>query len=182
MDIDYWALFRMAKSLLISSGLIDELLIKVVAVPPPVVAGDVAAEDVVVMVAIPFKLWVRLCRRKSQFRRKTFPQDAQWYGLMSVWVSKCVFKLDLWLKLRLQTGHLCGDSSMCRILWTARVRDWQNPLPHSRHLKGFSFEWMYLGGIRIEKKTEVFWLTIEIIRIQFTQVGKINFINFFLSL
>lgn len=129
-------MFRMATSLFISSGLIDELLIKVVVPPPPPTAEEVAA--------VPFKLWVRLCRRKSQFRRNTFPQDAQWYGLMSVWVSRWVFKLDRWLKLRLQTGHLCGDSSMCRILWTAKVRDWQNPLPHSRHLNGFSLEWMYL--------------------------------------
>uniref|UniRef100_A0A1A9WI13 Uncharacterized protein n=1 Tax=Glossina brevipalpis TaxID=37001 RepID=A0A1A9WI13_9MUSC len=30
------------------------------------------------------------------------------------------------------------------ILCTASVRDWQNPLPHSAHLKGFSFEWIYL--------------------------------------
>lgn len=135
-------MFRIATSLLISNGLIDELLIKVVVPPPPPPTVAVTDEDTVT--PVPFKLWVRLWRRRSQFRRKTFPQDPQWYGLMSVWVSKCVFRLDLWLKLRLQTGHLCGDSSMWRILWTARVRDWQNPFPHSRHLKGFSFEWMYL--------------------------------------
>lgn len=29
-------------------------------------------------------------------------------------------------------------------LWTARVRLWQNPLPHVSHLKGFSLECMYL--------------------------------------
>lgn len=32
----------------------------------------------------------------------------------------------------------------CSVLWTARVLDWQNPFPHSWHLKGFSLEWMYL--------------------------------------
>lgn len=63
---------------------------------------------------------------------------------MSVCVSKWVFRFDRWLKLRLQTGHLWGDSSRWRILWTASVRDWQNPFPHSVHLNGFSFEWMYL--------------------------------------
>jgi hypothetical protein len=68
----------------------------------------------------------------------------QLYGLMSVCVSRCVFRFDRWLKLRLHTGHLCGDSSKCRILCTANVRDWQNPLPHSRHLNGFSLECMYL--------------------------------------
>lgn len=35
---------------------------------------------------------------------------------------------------------------MCRVLWTARVLDWQKPFPHSWHLKGFSLEWMYLEG------------------------------------
>lgn len=93
------------------------------------------------------RLCVRLCLLRSQFRRKTFPQAAQWYGLMSVCVSRWVLRFDRWLKLRLHTGHLCGDSSMCRILWTASVRDWQNPLPHSRHLKGFSLEWMYLRSV-----------------------------------
>lgn len=101
--------------------------------------------DVVsVILDIPVKLCVKLWRLRSQLRRNTLPHCEQWYGLMSVCVSKCVFKFDRWLKLRLQTGHLCGDSSRWRILWTANVRDWQNPLPHSKHLKGFSFEWMYL--------------------------------------
>lgn len=94
--------------------------------------------------AIPARLWVSEWRRRSQLRRNTLPHAKQWYGLMSVWVKRWVFRLDRWLKLRWQTGHLCGDSSMCRILWTASVRDWQKPLPHSRHLNGFSFEWMYL--------------------------------------
>lgn len=89
------------------------------------------------------RLCVKLCRRRSQLRRKTLPQE-QWYGLMSVWVSRWVLRLERWLKLREQTGHLWGDSSMCRILCTAKVRDWQNPFPHSPHLNGFSFEWMYL--------------------------------------
>lgn len=35
---------------------------------------------------------------------------------------------------------------MCRVLWTARVLDWQKPFPHSWHLKGFSLEWIYLEG------------------------------------
>lgn len=94
------------------------------------------------------KLWVRLCLLRSQFLRKTFPQVEQLYGLISVWVNRCVFRLDRWLKDLLQTGHLCGDSSMCRILWTAKVRDWQKPLPHSVHLKGFSLLWMYLKQIK----------------------------------
>lgn len=63
---------------------------------------------------------------------------------LSLCVRRCVFRLDRWLKERLHTGHLWGDSSMCRILWTARVRDWQNPFPHSAHLNGFSLLWMYL--------------------------------------
>lgn len=62
-----------------------------------------------------------------------------------VCVRRCVFRLLLWLKLRPQTGHLCGDSSMCRILWTAKVRLWQNPLPQSLHLNGFSLLCMYLS-------------------------------------
>lgn len=90
------------------------------------------------------KLWVRECRLRSQFRRNTFPHEAQWYGLMSVWVNRWVLRLLRWLKLRAQTGHLCGDSSMWRILWTARVRLWQKPLPHSAHLNGFSLLWIYL--------------------------------------
>lgn len=103
----------------------------------------------------PLRLWVRLCRRRSQLRRKTFPQEAQWYGLMSVCVKRWVFRFDRWLKLRLQTGHLCGDSSMCRILCTASVLDWQNPFPHSRHLKGFSFEWIYLESQNTEVTAKI---------------------------
>lgn len=72
---------------------------------------------------------------------------SRWCLFASAWVDRWVFRLDLWLKLLLQTGHLWGDSSMCRILWTANVLDWQNPLPHSEHLNGFSLEWMYLEKI-----------------------------------
>lgn len=39
-----------------------------------------------------------------------------------------------------------GLTCMCKVLWTARVLDWQKPFPHSWHLKGFSLEWMYLEG------------------------------------
>jgi len=102
------------------------------------------AEGLSSRLGIPPRLWVRLCRRKSQFRRKTLPQSEQWYGLMSVWVKRWVLRFDRWLKLRLQTGHLWGDSSIWSILWTARVRDWQKPLPHSVHLNGFSLLWIYL--------------------------------------
>ena len=41
-------------------------------------------------------------------------------------------------------SHCWDLTCICKVLWTARVRDWQNPLPHSWHLKGFSLEWMYL--------------------------------------
>ena len=68
-------------------------------------------------------------------------------GLTSVWVSKWVLRLDLWLKVRWQMGHLWGESSMCKIRCTARVRDWQNPLPHSLHLKGFSSEWIFMCAV-----------------------------------
>ena len=45
---------------------------------------------------------------------------------------------------RLREEEEEGDlDSMWRILCTARVLDWQNPFPHSSHLNGFSFEWMY---------------------------------------
>ena len=64
-------------------------------------------------------------------------------GLISVWVNKWVFKFDRWLKHLWQMGQRIGVSSMWRILWTANVLDWQNPLPHSLHLKGFSFECIY---------------------------------------
>lgn len=90
------------------------------------------------------RLWVKECLLRSQFRLNTLPQDAQLYGFMSVCVSRWVFKLDLWLNDLEQTGHLWGDSSRCRILCTASVLDWQKPLPHSPHLKGFSLLWMYL--------------------------------------
>lgn len=69
---------------------------------------------------------------------------SRWCLFASLCVNRWVFRFDLWLKLLLQTGHLCGDSSMWRILCTANVLDWQNPFPHSVHLKGFSFEWIYL--------------------------------------
>ena len=92
--------------------------------------------------------WLERCRCEGcpQVRR---PSDLSaisksWRGLMSVCVNKWVFKLDRWLKQRWQMGHRWGDSSMCKIRCTANVRDWQNPLPHSLHLKGFSLEWMYL--------------------------------------
>lgn len=104
-----------------------------------------------VSLPVPAKLCVKLWRLKSQFLRKTFPHAPQWYGLISVCVNRCVFRLDRWLKLRLHTGHLCGDSSRWRILCTANVRDWQKPLPHSVHLNGFSFEWMYLFSMKKKK-------------------------------
>lgn len=78
-------------------------------------------------------LWVNLCLRKSQFRLKTFLHWLHSYGLWSVWVRRWVLRFDLWLKLLLQIGHLWGDSSICRILWTAKVLDWQKPFPHSPH-------------------------------------------------
>lgn len=40
-----------------------------------------------------------------------------------VWICMCVLRLARWLKLRLHTGHLWGDSSKCVTLCTARVRD-----------------------------------------------------------
>jgi hypothetical protein len=43
---------------------------------------------VVDVVGIPFKLCVKLCRRKSQFLRNTLPHAAQWYGLISVCVNR----------------------------------------------------------------------------------------------
>lgn len=36
----------------------------------------------------------------------------------------------------------------CKVLWTAKVRDWQKPFPHSSHLNGFSLLWMYLWSLR----------------------------------
>lgn len=69
---------------------------------------------------------------------------SRWCLFASLCVNRWVFKFDLWLKLLLHTGHLWGDSSICKILCTARVLDWQNPFPHSVHLNGFSFEWIYL--------------------------------------
>jgi hypothetical protein len=91
-------------------------------------------------------VWVIMCLLRSQFLLNTLPQSWCWqlYGLISVCVNMCVFRFDLWLNDRPQVTHLCGESSMWRIRCTASVRDWQNPLPHSRHLNGFSFEWMYL--------------------------------------
>lgn len=98
------------------------------------------------------KLCVKLWRLKSQFLRNTLPHAEQWYGLISVCVNRWVFRFERWLKLRLHTGHLCGDSSKCNILCTASVRDWQNPLPHSVHLNGFSFEWIYLNVQQNERQ------------------------------
>lgn len=70
----------------------------------------------------------------------------------SVWVIMWVLRLDLWLKALLQIGHLWGDSSICRILCTASVRDWQKPLPHSEHLNGFSLLCIYLERQTILRK------------------------------
>lgn len=47
---------------------------------------------------------------------------------------------------RAERPRKAGLTCMCRVLWTARVLDWQKPFPHSWHLKGFSLEWMYLKG------------------------------------
>lgn len=74
---------------------------------------------------------------------------SRWCLFASLCVNKWVFKFDLWLKLLLHTGHLWGDSSMCKILCTAKVLDWQNPFPHSVHLNGFSLECMYLERMKI---------------------------------
>lgn len=69
------------------------------------------------------RLWVKLCLLRSQFLLNTFPHDEQLYGFISVCVNRWVFRFERWLKLRLHTGHLCGDSSICKILCTASVRD-----------------------------------------------------------
>lgn len=42
-------------------------------------------------------------------------------------------------------------SSACEARCTANVRDWQNPLPHSLHLNGLSFEWIYLIRQKVKK-------------------------------
>lgn len=76
------------------------------------------------------------------------PQSAD-SGVLTAWPSHQV----LFTKIRHLT--LDGFSSftcMCNVLWTARVLDWQKPFPHTWHLKGFSFEWMYL---RKKHKTNV---------------------------
>lgn len=66
-------------------------------------------------------------------------------------MSRWAFRLDRWLKVLLHTLHLCGGSSLCMILCTAKVLAWQNPLPQILHLKGFSFEWIYLKQKRDKK-------------------------------
>ena len=93
--------------------------------------------------------WTSLCRRRSQFRLKTFSQSVHEKGFCSECVRRWVFKFDLWLKVFPHDGHRWGESSKCKILWTARVLDWQNPFPHSVHLKGFSLEWIYLGFLKL---------------------------------
>lgn len=46
---------------------------------------------------------------------------------------------------------------MWRLLWTANVRDWQKPLPHTSHLKGFSLQWMYLSKKNSEYVEKYRW-------------------------
>lgn len=92
----------------------------------------------------PLEACVNVCRLRSQFLLNSLPQEAQLYGLISVCVRRCVFRLLRWLNVRPHVEHLCGESSMWSIRWTAKVRDWQKPLPQSVHLKGFSLECMYL--------------------------------------
>ncbi len=61
------------------------------------------------------------------------------------------FPLKRWKRSK-RFAQLTGLTCMCSALCTANVLAWQKPLPHSVHLNGFSFEWMYLkGGKRLQK-------------------------------
>lgn len=78
-----------------------------------------------------------------------------------IFVGRCSSSVPVMLVCFGRWRHfiLAGFSSltcMCNVLWTASVLDWQNPFPHSWHLKGFSFEWMYLEG-RTDKRRNVIW-------------------------
>ena len=74
--------------------------------------------------------------------------------LMCTELNKMIFELSADIHDLKPSEHwtntdiasLCKHSHTCMwmVLWTARVRAWQNPFPHSPHLKGFSFEWIYL--------------------------------------
>lgn len=150
-SVETWLVSSDAFELTSSNTLLLTLRLLLILLPLPLLLLPPlppALPVIIKLVLVPVRLCVKLCRLRSQLRRNTLPHPLHLYGLISVCVNRWVFKFDRWLKLRLQTGHLCGDSSMWRILWTARVRDWQKPLPHSRHLKGFSFEWMNLRGVK----------------------------------
>ena len=78
-----------------------------------------------------------------------------------IFVGRCSSSVPVMLVCFGRWRHfiLAGFSSltcMCNVLWTASVLDWQNPFPHSWHLNGFSFEWMYLEG-RTDKRSNVIW-------------------------
>ena len=60
--------------------------------------------------------------------------------------SSCLWTSDYrnhWIYLDIWATD-SSVSSACMLLCTARVRAWQNPLPQTLHLNGFSFRWMYL--------------------------------------
>lgn len=96
-----------------------------------------------------FVLWgLALQWRRSWFWRskslaKIWKQDWQSTVCCSC-VRRWVLRLDRWLKAFSQIGHLWGDSSRWRTLWTANVLLWQKPFPHTVHLNGFSLLWIYL--------------------------------------
>lgn len=52
--------------------------------------------------------------------------------------------------------HNHYETCSCVCLWTAKVRAWQNPFPQVTHLKGFSFEWIYLWSLRWSWRLKAF--------------------------
>ena len=72
----------------------------------------------------------------SDFWWKALRQNGQWNGRMSVWMSRCVLRVDERRKALPQRWHVYGLSALCCIRCRARLVTWPNVLWHVTHWNG----------------------------------------------
>ena len=67
-----------------------------------------------------------------------FLQISHWCSFSLVWIFKCVFRCEDWMKLLVQTSHLNGRSPVCVRIWIVRLPSRVNCFLQILHLCRFS--------------------------------------------
>ena len=78
-------------------------------------------------------------------------------GLMSVWVSLCVFKVPFCLKDLSHTSHVKGFSPVWVYSWVFSLLELMNDLSHSLHWIGFSFIWLHECRLSLPLLLNALW-------------------------